>query len=82
MENERPKRPEEEWEYVGNVWGWKVSFISLGVILLFSFLLWIRYITADPNHLPANNSAEIEKDSIEMLNKDSLINKTKNSNGH
>lgn len=64
MEKERPKRPEEEWEYVGNVFGWKVSFISLGFILLFSFLLYIRASTFDKNNPSTLKKEQIKQDSI------------------
>lgn len=30
-------------EYIGNIWGWKVSFIALAVIVSMILLLWYRY---------------------------------------
>lgn len=29
--------------YVGNVWGWKISFISLGIILFFMGLMFYKH---------------------------------------
>ena len=50
-------------EYVGNVWGWKVSFIGLGVMIFLAALYWYR-ITYHPQ--PVDNqsieSLEIIKD--------------------
>lgn len=34
--------PEENVEYIGNIWGWKFSFISLGIILFFLTLFIIQ----------------------------------------
>gem|GEM_PF-3705517 len=39
-EEKTQKEKEEELEYVGNMWGWKFSFISLGIIILF-FILFV-----------------------------------------
>lgn len=30
-------------EYIGNIWGWKFSWISLGIILFFISLAALRY---------------------------------------
>ena len=30
-------------EYLGNIWGWKTSFIGLAVILFFIALAWFRW---------------------------------------
>ena len=29
-------------EYIGNIWGWKMSFIGLGVILFFLLVVLLR----------------------------------------
>ncbi|SEQ05786.1 hypothetical protein [Neolewinella agarilytica] len=34
-------------EYIGNIFGWKISFIGLGVILLFSAVIAYRHYTMD-----------------------------------
>ena len=39
--NNRRKDP-FDGEYVGNIWGWKLSYIGLGVILFFLFLVLFR----------------------------------------
>ena len=45
----RPERPakEEEAEYIGNIWGWKFSFVSLAIILATMGLMVLRYYTMD-----------------------------------
>lgn len=35
-------------EYIGNIWGWRNSFIGLGVILFMFVVLGIRILTMDP----------------------------------
>ena len=35
-------------EYIGNIWGWRNSFIGLGVILFMFVVLGIRAVTMDP----------------------------------
>lgn len=37
----------EEKAYPGNIWGWKFSFISLGIIVVLLFLAIYRYSTLD-----------------------------------
>lgn len=38
----KPEKQETESEYIGNIWGWKFSFISLGIILFFTGLALYR----------------------------------------
>lgn len=33
----------KEDQYIGNIWGWKFSWISLGIILFFISLAALRY---------------------------------------
>lgn len=33
----------DESQYIGNIWGWKFSWISLGIILFFMLLMGLRY---------------------------------------
>lgn len=37
-----PFAANKEDEYIGNMWGWRFSFFSLGIILLFFILFLIR----------------------------------------
>ncbi len=39
--NNKQKDP-FDGEYIGNIWGWKLSFIGLGVILFFIILVLLR----------------------------------------
>ncbi|MCB0689505.1 MAG: hypothetical protein KDC53_23360 [Saprospiraceae bacterium] len=34
--------PEQKDEYLGNIWGWKISFMGLGLILFMLGLMWFR----------------------------------------
>lgn len=35
-------------EYIGNIWGWRNSFIGLGIILFMFGVLGIRALTMEP----------------------------------
>ena len=65
MEKDKKKPRIQLWddwdgEYIGNMWGWKFSFISLGMIIVLSLLLLLTwYINKDK---PA-----VEKEKIEMV---------------
>ena len=48
-----------EEEYLGNIWGWKYSFIGLGIILFF-FALYAFRVYTNPNHNPSEIKFEIE----------------------
>ncbi len=46
MDQNEKKRGEElfpEQTYVGNVWGWKISFLSLAFILFFCGLVYYKH---------------------------------------
>lgn len=38
--------PQDE-EYLGNIWGWKISFMGLALILFFGGLIIYRHYTLD-----------------------------------
>ncbi len=40
-------RKDRETEYMGNIWGWKFSWISLAIILATIALMVVRYYTMD-----------------------------------
>jgi hypothetical protein len=39
----RDNHTDPEEKYIGNIWGWKFSFISLAIILFFFLLMGMRY---------------------------------------
>lgn len=43
MDMEGSEHQNEESQYIGNIWGWKFSWISLGIILFFLLLMGLRY---------------------------------------
>ena len=61
--------PWDPWdgEYIGNIWGWKFSFISLGIILFFLFIAIYRFIALD-------KSPDLRKDQTEMTVDSTRIN--------
>jgi predicted MFS family arabinose efflux permease len=63
-EQQQPKRDSMDGEYIGNIWGWKLSFISLGIILGMMGLMFVRYLTMEkPATAPDNQEVTIEVDS-------------------
>ena len=38
-------------EYMGNIWGWKFSYISLAIILVMVLLMWYRHSNLSPEEL-------------------------------
>ena len=56
----------EEWdgEYIGNIWGWKFSFISLGIILFAVALMAYRHWTIDPQIQQSPRVESISSDTI------------------
>ncbi|MEO1623663.1 MAG: hypothetical protein AAFV25_00800, partial [Bacteroidota bacterium] len=60
--------PWEEWdgEYIGNIWGWKWSFISLGIILfVVSIMVYRHYNLTDEQRQQWEQRLEMQRDSIE-----------------
>ena len=39
----KENRSDPEGKYIGNIWGWKFSLISLAIILFFFLLMGMRY---------------------------------------
>lgn len=52
--------PEQKDEYLGNIWGWKISFIGLGLIIVLSLLMLYRscQIAENPNPQPIEQNDE------------------------
>lgn len=40
---ENPLKDPFDGEYIGNIWGWKISFIGLGVMLVMGLLMAYRH---------------------------------------
>ena len=66
MNKQRRETPWEPWdgEYIGNIWGWKYSFISLGIILFFLFIALYRFATLEKPVKSNIEKTEIQVDSI------------------
>ncbi len=52
-------------EYPGNIWGWKFSFISLGIIVVLLSLAFYKYSTLDQPPPIFDNQPALEKDSAD-----------------
>lgn len=50
-----------EGEYLGNIWGWKFSFISLAVISILSLYVLYRYATQDDLKEPTRQELILKK---------------------
>ncbi|MEM6967301.1 MAG: hypothetical protein AAF573_21235 [Bacteroidota bacterium] len=63
--SDKNKKPhfldEYEGEYLGNIWGWKFSFISLAVISILSLYVLYRYATQDDPKEPTHQELNLEK---------------------
>ncbi len=69
MANDNPKDAPEngDSEYIGNIWGWKFSFISLGIIVAMLLLMFYRYSLINKQPPGSDNQTiTIEKDSSKM----------------
>ncbi len=62
--------PDEQ--YIGNIWGWKNSFIGLGIMLFFGGIYLYRFLTVPP--IPPQENTTIERISTDSLSakKDSI----------
>lgn len=82
MEDKDKRTPEEHeehpFQYVGNMWGWKFSYISLGIILFFIGLIAVRHwmlgIPYDPSQIQMDPI--VKEDTTRTKANDSLQQKT------
>ena len=49
---------ENDGLYIGNIWGWKWSYISLAIILIVMSMAVCRYIVVQPDQLIDPNQIE------------------------
>jgi len=54
-------------EYLGNIWGWKFSFISLAVITVLSLYVFYRYSTQEVPIEPTHQGPIINNDSTQVV---------------
>lgn len=64
-EEQEERKDPYDGEYIGNIWGWRNSFIGLGVILFMLAVLGIRAVTMDP--LPENRESIESKEELETV---------------
>ena len=68
--SDKNKKPhfldEYDGEYLGNIWGWKFSFISLAVITVLSLYVLYRYSTQEVPTEPTHQELIINTDSTKV----------------
>ena len=59
-------------EYLGNIWGWKFSFVGLGLIVFFLVIMWYRHSRLG---IPFGGSAVDTQESTNgpQMNQDSIL---------
>jgi len=66
--NNQTENPDDD--YIGNMWGWKFSLFSLGLILLTMFVMWTRgeeaFDDVKKEQLWEIQNPHIKKDTIEQ----------------
>jgi len=67
------KNIDEESEYIGNIWGWKMSYISLAIILIMFAILGMRYCYLKQNNIPINLQQTEETSKQEMKTDDFIL---------
>ncbi|HMO39390.1 MAG TPA: hypothetical protein PKC76_07925 [Saprospiraceae bacterium] len=76
MRPEQQPSDEDKLTYVGNMWGWKFSYISLGIILFFVGLAvarhWMLGEPFDPARIDPPIPVEKPAQPAEALSEDSL----------
>lgn len=70
MEKDKKEEREEETEYIGNIWGWKFSFISLGIILFFVALMAYRHLTLPDEKAPKTEAVKTLQDTLDRPQSD------------
>jgi len=62
--NQKPHFLDEydDGEYLGNIWGWKFSFISLAVIIVLSAYVLYSYATQEVPIEPSHQEPTIKKE--------------------
>lgn len=76
-EEQEERKDPYDGEYIGNIWGWRNSFIGLGVILFMLAVLGIRAVTMDP--LPENGERVEPTEELEAVQpQDTVATPTKN----
>ncbi|MCB0661235.1 MAG: hypothetical protein KDC24_00735 [Saprospiraceae bacterium] len=56
---------EDDPNYIGNMWGWKLSYISLAIILF--FIAWMAYLHWSNGTVPSGyNPDQVKQDSTEI----------------
>jgi len=66
MATQRDENDEFEGEYIGNMWGWKFSYFSLGLIIVLMALIGFRYWQTGEFPMPEKYE-KMKKDSVELI---------------
>ncbi len=79
-EEQEERKDPFDGDYIGNIWGWRMSFMGLGIIVFMFAVLGIRILVMDKDELKERlesaepiikkESAETPQDTIRMKEKD------------
>ena len=66
MKDKEKVRQDKDQEYIGNIWGWKISYWSLGLLLFMLLAMGARYyyLKSTDQYPVRHNPAEIHQDSL------------------
>lgn len=67
--SQEPKKDPFDGEYIGNIWGWKFSFIGLGIIVLTGIAIYFREQTVGKENRAKMKQEELQyqQDSLNQL---------------
>ena len=60
------KSESEEEEYLGNIWGWKFSFISLALIIIVGAFTYLSELNEDGSRTIPSNKEKLELDTFKL----------------
>ena len=70
MDDKNEKKDPFDGEYIGNIWGWRTTFMGLGLILVVAGLAIYRHISLG---VPFGETETPEK--VEQVEQDSVLQK-------
>lgn len=58
-DNQQDSTQNNGYQYIGNIWGWKFSFISLGIIVAMLLLMLYRHYAVVKTYPPGSDKQTI-----------------------
>ena len=73
QEENKEKRDPFDGDYIGNIWGWKFSFIGLGMIVFFGAIILYREMTVGEEFRQRQQQEQLmQPDSTNNIEADTL----------